>query len=69
MYVIYRGQKISILRRRDLDEEFSRRELWEYLKDVREQRDIYDLEARGLPKFVYVAWYSHLSANPLKSDL
>lgn len=72
MSFIYRGQRINILqvRHRDLDSdtEFSRRELWEYLMGARGQPDIYDdLEARAFN--MYVAWFSHLSAKPLNSDL
>ena len=53
---VFNRDNISILRRGDLDQEFSRRE-WEYLLDVREQRDTYGLEARafGWDKIVYVA--------------
>ena len=52
MYVIYRGQKKSILLQRDLDQEISKRELREYLSN----RDTYDvLEARA-PAFQVPHW-------------
>lgn len=50
MYVIYRGEKINILRQRDLDQELEfSRSLSEYLLDVRNTND--GLEARAIPSF------------------
>ena len=52
MYVIYRGQKKSILHQRDLDQEISKKGSWEYLSN----RDTYDgLEARA-PAFQATYW-------------
>ena len=54
LYVIYRG-----LRQRDLDQEYSRRESWEYLFDRASDSDTYDdgleLRAAFWNKIKYVA--------------